>query len=525
MHIIAAVRNRIDRFLRFFENPEIPFHRHLITFAAVILLRQVLEMFSTGHTMSAAEIVHYFLWYAGTAACLIWILQLAIRGEPARVARVVTSGYVLVLLAPILDLLISPGVPSPMKYLQGSWPELLRHYGTFCFRCGARGFSIGMKIEIAVVFVLALIYLAVKIRRPLRIILSLFRMYTALFAFGLVGKIVYDLYDLLFRSVGAVVVTIDDRAMGAFLFLPAAVFVILALRKASPAIFRALGRDLRPLAILHYVAVFVIGYLLWRNVMDRSTLPGGTAAAFVRLDHRIFGFLLVPVSLVGGAIFSIVTNNLSDTAADRASHPERPHVAGSVPLATYRAVGWWSLSASLAAAALAGGLSLLFLGVMVGGYALYSMPPLRLKRVPVVGKLLIGTNSVAAALAGFTLFGGEVGAFPPLYIAFFCGPFALAANALDLGDVEGDRSAGIRTLAVILGPTRARWAAALFTVGAYVMMGLMLGDLRLVGPLLLLASSHTYAVLRRPFRPAAVLLVNAAAMTALAVVLGFRAAG
>jgi 4-hydroxybenzoate polyprenyltransferase len=163
-----------------------------------------------------------------------------------------------------------------------------------------------------------------------------------------------------------------------------------------------------------------------------------------------------------------------------------------------------------------------FIGVILGGYALYSLPPLRLKRVPLLGRLLVGVNTTAAALAGFTLFGGEVTAFPPLYILFFCGPFALATSAMDLGDVEADRASGIKTLPAILGPAISRWIIGLFAAGAYVMMGLILADARLVALVAILGVVHVYVIVRRPFRDDAVLSVNLVSMLSLAVVLGVR---
>ncbi len=141
------------------------------------------------------------------------------------------------------------------------------------------------------------------------------------------------------------------------------------------------------------------------------------------------------------------------------------------------------------------------------GYFVYSCRPMRLKRVPILSKLIIGFNFLSVAVCGYALAGGDWRAFPLDWLAFILVPFSLAANFIDLKDTEGDRAQGVATLPVLLGESLARHLIAAATVATY-LMGALLLDIAWVYPLNFAgAALHVYLLYRRPYDERFVFLV------------------
>ncbi len=277
----------------------------------------------------------------------------------------------------------------------------------------------------------------------------------------------------------------------------------------QPRLTRALLADLRVARILHYAALGGLGMAL--GLHDRRA-ELFTAETVVR-------FALLVITLAYAAVFAIVTNNLADVGADRISNPDRPLVRGTVAPRPYLAAG---IAAEIVALALAAAADVrLSVGIVVIslGYAAYSCPPLRLKRVPVVAKLIIGLNSLVAAVCGFALCGGDWRAFPPVWAAYVLGPVALAANFVDLKDTAGDRADGVATLPVLLGERCARAFIAAASVSGYVMAGWLLG-LAWVWPLnAVMAILHVRFLYRQPYDERFVFAIYVPSLFALDVLL------
>ncbi|MFN8395688.1 MAG: UbiA family prenyltransferase [Bacteroidia bacterium] len=297
----------------------------------------------------------------------------------------------------------------------------------------------------------------------------------------------------------------------------------------APNLTKELLRDLRFPRILHFVALAFLGVAL--QLKSAPGTPEGSDAAEGPLSSPITStgsvhrshlssfhfhplqnpgsdpfaslsaaFSTLVLSLTFAAIFAIVTNNLADLAADHISNPNRPTVRGTVAPKPYLIAGIlcqiWALAIPwLLPTAQALPITLAVAGISLG-YFVYSCPPLRLKRVPILAKVIIGANSWVVALGGFALSGGAIADFPVAWSIFILVPLALAANFIDLKDVEGDRAIGIATLPVLMGVQNARHLIAAATAATYIMGGLLL-NLWWAWPLNLIAlATHMYLLYR-----------------------------
>lgn len=275
-------------------------------------------------------------------------------------------------------------------------------------------------------------------------------------------------------------------------------------------------KDLRLPRILHYVSLASIGGALHLRTVDRLT-------TWLR-SETVWLMPVFIVCLAWAAVFAIVTNNLADVETDRISNPGRPLVTGAVRKRPYLLAGIHCLFVAM-------GLSFLAHPLMGGCitaisfiYFVYSCPPLRLKRIPIVSKLLIGLNSLLVAVAGFALTGGEAQDFPLWWALFILIPLSLAANFVDLKDTAGDRAAQVATLPVLLGEQRARHFIAGCTLSAYV-TGAWLLQLAWLWPLSLgMAAAHLWFLYRQPYDERPVFLVYVSSLFGIAFFLFFSPA-
>ncbi len=160
--------------------------------------------------------------------------------------------------------------------------------------------------------------------------------------------------------------------------------------------------------------------------------------------------------------FGYVTNDLHDIPVDRVNKPDRPLPAGHVRVEAAR----------LAAIALAAGAVVLAsrIDALAVGAAMAVLGALLLYNWTLKGAVLLG-NVLIAVLSGLAL---EVGSYAagqrslPWLPALLVCLFILAREILKtIEDVEGDRRAGLRTLATAWGPQRAAQIYA-WTVGGFV---------------------------------------------------------
>jgi len=282
-----------------------------------------------------------------------------------------------------------------------------------------------------------------------------------------------------------------------------------------PRLTLALLKDLRLLRVFHYLTLSVFGAVLF---VRSNANPLSDLAAISPIQQ----FVLLAFSLTYAAVFAIVTNNIEDIEADRLTNTHRPLVMQTVFRREYLAAGVFCLLWSLVIAGFIGLPILLGILTISFGYFFYSCRPLRLKRIPVLAKSIIGFNSWVASLCGFFLMGGELHNFPPEWLLFILVPLSLAANFIDLKDTEGDRKAGVKTLPVLMGEPRARLIIAIASVASYAMASCFVNLLFvyiLAGSMALL---HVYFLYRKPYREAPVFVVYILSIWALIVILVFR---
>ena len=179
-------------------------------------------------------------------------------------------------------------------------------------------------------------------------------------------------------------------------------------------------------------------------------------------------------------VFIVGINQITDVDIDRINKPFLPLASGDLSMAAAR----WIVAVCAVVPVLLGlTQGALETGAVLAGLAVgaaYSLPPLRLKRFPLLASLCItGVRAVVVNLGVALHFtGGEV---PPgvWALTLFVIPFAFAIAVLkDVPDLEGDRRFRITTFTVRLGGRRVLHIGLAALAVAYLGMAVL-------GPLLL----------------------------------------
>jgi homogentisate phytyltransferase/homogentisate geranylgeranyltransferase len=215
------------------------------------------------------------------------------------------------------------------------------------------------------------------------------------------------------------------------------------------------------------------------------------------LDHLFW--VLVAGTGVNVAIVGI--NQITDVEIDRVNKPHLPIAAGELsPEAAWRIVAVAALLPIVLGLTQGALETAAVVAALVVGAA-YSLPPVRLKRFPVVASLCIsGVRAVAVNLGmygHFSLaFGGRLEVPPSVWaLTLFVLPFSFAIAILkDVPDAEGDRRFRIATFTLRVGPGR------VLAIGLAALSVAYLG-MALAGPFLLdscqplvLAATHLAAL-------------------------------
>jgi chlorophyll synthase len=283
-------------------------------------------------------------------------------------------------------------------------------------------------------------------------------------------------------DLGGSLMSSDDRGRLAFLGLCPTTALALGIYSRKH-VLTAL-RNLRWERALHYVCLYFLGAWL-------------SGPANCSLATLLVGALAV--SLVWGV--AVVHNDLADLHIDRISNPHRPLVTGvwsddqyarlGLAMAALTVVGAWLVTERFAFC-LMGCLFIAFV---------YSDPPLRLKRVPVISTALIGLASLLMALAGFVSLGSaDFSAFPTGVAVLLILAVTFGANLKDVKDYEGDRLNGVHTLVTLLGLRRGQKIVGFLFAGAVLCSPPLLQKPGLWPAAFLCATLAVFIARHRPFR-------------------------
>lgn len=222
----------------------------------------------------------------------------------------------------------------------------------------------------------------------------------------------------------------------------------------------------------------VISYIKMLRLVNG--IVAGTAATFgivlslpsgVKVDFVTLALVVIATMLVSAQ--AMIFNDIADRDEDVINAPHRPLPSGKISLKTAKIYGVIIASLAISLAVVIDvinnlyGLSVATAILFGGSLNLYNF---KLKKLGFWGNLTIGINVVALFFYGSLhtyLNHPEAGiAWVPICVGFCAGSGNVGREVIKgLPDIEGDREAGVRTLAVKFGPQITAVIGSLFLFG------------------------------------------------------------
>lgn len=496
----------VEKYSAFAEDTKIPFGYYLLTFVAYVTLRNFLEIFSDRTEIAIISFeghLHYFLFYLCLALTMALLFSVGTGEKIAKTVRLVAGSFFFIFLAPLIDLLLSGGQGFDMAYLlPGTHSNLLLRYLTFAGPFEEKGITIGLKLEVAVLVVASFLYFRAKRVSILKSIFFSWIVYTVIFGYAIVPFVIKGILDLfgLFNYFDSMLF------VKFYLVLLFPLLLIVAYRWDRKA-FASILQDIRPSRQLHALAMFAFGIVL--------------GPSFLWSQEHLFDLAVTILAIVWGCVFVITTNNLADQAIDHWVNKQRPLINGAISHRDYQILAVVAGVLAIICAWATSYYALFTLVFFMGLYSVYSLPPVRFKRVPFFSKLTIAVNSLAFAMMGYVFAGGEVTGFPPLVILWFLVFFTAAMNFIDLKDYEGDQRAGIKTLPVLWGLEKSQRVIGLFFLLACAAAPWAIGQMILLPPAICVGALQYWLINRKNYQEKWVFFAYLASFAILIIILGF----
>lgn len=501
----------------------------LAAFTGIILVRCFIEAFSSATSsgfppVDFHTILHYGLFYLLTYLVLALVIGFFTR-EYVKTSKVLLFGFLAIWVGPLLDLILSGPLASVVTYLFHTPGMLVVDFLTFFGPLSRMGATLGIRIEVFTALLVIAWYVRESTGQWKRAVGAWITSYAAIFILFALPSFLYALAGTAPEGIVAFFAAAVEGSNLAANALPGTIIpasptlaLELGFNKLFSLVFVLLialvGAALAYRLVPHVVIAHLKNVRLLRTLFYLLLVSMGVVVAQVSLSWPdILGLLTLLVAWFSAWMFSVCVNDVVDIDIDTVSNTERPLVNGTLNERDMRDASLLFLVLALIGGASVGYYPFFFLLIFITAFYIYSAPPLRLKRVPLLSSFLIGIAASASVLAGFSFASPDTSM--PLYplglVMGICISITLAANLRDLKDLAGDEAAGITTFALVL---RRKYGerAAFHIVGVLVAAAFVLSALFLRAPffpyLAIIAAVGAYILITRvPYNERPVFLV------------------
>jgi len=494
------IRKILEKQFYYLENEKIPYSNFILTFIFIILIRLFLEFLLGSGPGNFSEIIHFTLWFISVALIFIIISNYTMKGNIIKSSRVIFSLFIVVLVAPLINFFTK--YKGLIGYLNPSDNyNILYSFLTFFGEFKTIGITPGLRIELFLIFLGTFFYIYIKTKKIVDSFFSTFLLYTITFIFS-----IKPIIESLFLKIINTPLYTNIQHPNTLSILHSHFFIVLTfifallsiIIIANKKVYTSILKDIRPYRTAHYSLMFFLGVSLAYKV---GTLTLNQTS--------IFSLIILPISIILAWIYSVMTNNIEDLEIDKITNKTRPLVKNNVNLETYKKHSFYILLIALLFAALVNFVAFLIIGTFMGTYFLYSMKPLRLKRVTFLSKIVISFNSLILIMLGFYIFNNNSLVGFPSEISIFCLIFLTAiANFIDIKDYLGDKANKIKTLPVLFGLKNSKRIIGFFFLISYLVLFFYFQTFILLFPLLFLGILQFYFITKENYNEKNVLSLN-----------------
>lgn len=499
---IQKLKKTIGSTLETIEVAPLSLDGFFLTFFAIIIVRILIEL-GTNHFGSEPlnymlyEFSHTFLFFLFAFLLFLPVARLAGATSWSRASNLLLAGFLIIWTPPIIDKMIFGDQAFWSFYELDGLSGLFSGFFHFFGGRPDIGITYGVRFEVAIMSVTLGLYSFFRTQKPLRsagiillsylifFILGTFPSYIAIGALaprqGLFQVTDADIAGYMLSTKKFFGIDMADPRMSLG-YRMSLVYAILSVLSVGILLFRSFRRTfLALLGNVRWPQVFWHGGLL---------LLGGCLAmifAGAEPDFRLFEILAVVVMAIAvesAWLASVIGNDLTDRRIDAITNPTRPLPVRSISESRYRQIGILFFIVSVLFSSIVSVKAMLFLLAYQAIAWIYSMPPLRLKRIPVVATALSAAAGISVLLAGYSVISPvpSISPVPFSLLAFLFVCYAATIPLKDFKDMKGDRQDGVFTIPVILGEERARLLLGSVLFACYVGSPIALHDAGLFLP-------------------------------------------
>lgn len=458
------------------KNCEIGIVQWITSFIGIVFVRFALESLSSPTSSGlipsdAYTLIHYGLFWITLILGLILIVgffgknyllttKLALFGLPA------------IWLAPIIDIIISRGSGFTQSYIFDTHGKLILDFFSFFGQTLTHGATYGMRIEMLVVLVGVGWYLWTQNKNIYRSIAGVFCVYVFGFIVGSLPSIIYTLFHLstqttptevlnYFKTIilqsnifhntlreGTLSVAPSrffelgfDKLLSQILYITSCLLSTLLFWKINAKKFQVITKNIRLERVGSYLVLLLCGI--------GFAYINGLGSTFIWVD--LLGIICLLISWTSLWMYAVHNNDIADIKIDRVSNIERPLVRNDITEKDMLETGYLWLAVALLGAWGAGFYPFFMSLIYIATSHIYSTPPLRLRRFPLIPSFLIGIASLTTILAGFFFISTnkQIQTFPVSLAVGIIIMVTLAINVKDVKDIEGDKADGIITIPIL----------------------------------------------------------------------------
>jgi 4-hydroxybenzoate polyprenyltransferase len=482
----------IKKVLEIIESQEITIAGWIYSFVGILFVRFALESISSPSSSGIIPsdpytLVHYGLYFLAVTLITILIYGFYTK-EYLNSSKIILFGLPLIWLAPVIDIFVSGGTGYRMSYIFDSSYMLLLDFITFFGPNLTKGATIGIRLGIALSF-LGIGYLIwLKTKKISKSLLGVLTIYVFVFILATLPGIIYMVVNPSAVSVesseivsffeknilrstishntlreGFLSVSTSrflelsfDKLMSQILFIISIISGLVLFWKTRKEKFVATFKNARPERINFYTASLFCG-IAFAYINRAGNVP-------VVID--IFGIICIFVAWAALWMHAVHLNDIYDVDIDKISNTDRPLINNSLSTKEMGDIGKMWLAVALVGSWCAGFYPFFMALVYIACSYVYSAPPLRLRRLPLVPSFLIGVACLATVLSGYFFISTnkEIQSFPIFLSIGIVIMVTLAINFKDIKDIEGDRANGILTIPNIFPRYGIRIVAILFAI-------------------------------------------------------------
>lgn len=514
------IRKAFTRILESIETAPLSLRSFTMAFFALIIVRLLIEnalgLFQP-HTLSFVffEFTHTFLFFLSAFVLLLPLARFAGNTNLYKATNVLLAGFTIILFPPIIDTVIFHGTGFWSFYAFDGLFGLLTRFVTLFGDRPDMGITYGVRVEVICVVLGLWLYTFLKSARVGKALLVAFLAYLILFLLGTfpswltLALLSFEKNILALHANDTAAIflsperifahTLTDfrNVLNVKMSLVYAVFSVfltgLLLLREYPHYFWALWKNARLPQLIYHGGLLCLGMLLAFLFSD----------AVPKIDFfHILAFLVVLIAVESTWLASVVANDTYDTLIDTQTNPDRPLITQSIPMETYHTIGVLFFVTSLMFAGIIHFPALLLLLAYQALAWLYSAPPLRLKRIPVLATLIAAAAGVLVFSVGFLMVAPEGLRALPLSLLFFLFfAYAVTLPIKDFKDISGDEKDGVYTIPVILGADLSKMVIGGLLFVCFIVSPFLIHSRALFFPALIFGSLAFFTVLKSTATP------------------------